>query len=106
MIFPCSSCGACCRRVDKAVEVIRMAEHGSVNPNNELHFPYTWDENGKCENLTEDNKCSVYENRPTMCNIDKLQSFFGIDKTHFYKANIEACNKMMENDNIDKKYRI
>jgi uncharacterized protein len=103
MSYPCSGCGACCRRIDKAVNIIGIS---SKEPDSEFYFPFTWDENGRCEMLTDDNKCSVYDNRPTICNIDKLFAMIAIDKETFYKMNIDACNKMMDDDNIDKKYRI
>lgn len=101
--FPCSSCGACCNRIDKAIKAIGVE---SKNPNSELYFPYAWNDKGKCEMLTEDNKCAVYDNRPTICNIDSLQQMINIPKEEFYKMNIAACNKMMDEEGIDKKYRI
>lgn len=97
--FPCSGCGACCKRVELAV---RQYQH--IDP--EFIFPYGWDESGKCDQLGEDNRCLVYENRPIMCNIDQFCNARGLDKKEFYKVNIEACNELMDEQNIDKKLRI
>jgi Fe-S-cluster containining protein len=101
--FPCSSCGVCCHRIDKAVNMIGIS---SKEPDSEFYFPFSWDETGKCEMLTKDNKCSVYDNRPTICNIDRLQKMIDIPKDEFYKMNINACNTMMDEAKIDKKFRI
>jgi Fe-S-cluster containining protein len=99
--FPCSGCGACCHRVDKGV-----ANLGSKNTEDELYFPYKWDESGKCEMLTDDNKCSVYDNRPLICNIDKLLPIIDIPKDIYYEMNIAYCNAMMDEDNLPAEFRI
>jgi len=99
--FPCTMCGACCRRIDKVV--LRLDDN---SPDNELHFPYKWDETGRCEKLTKNNKCSVYKNRPLICNIDKLMLKYWMPKEQFYFLNIVACNTMMDEDNLPAKYRI
>jgi Fe-S-cluster containining protein len=68
-------------------------------------FPYGHDENGWCEKLV-DNKCSVYESRPTLCNIEMMWQMSGQDKDTYYAQNIEACNSMMDEDGVSKEYRI
>lgn len=102
-VFPCSGCGSCCRRINKAVENLGLE---NIDKDNELYFPYKWDETGRCEMLTDDNKCLVYENRPLLCNIDKFLSIIDITKEDFYAMNIVACNIMMDEDNLPLKYRI
>jgi Fe-S-cluster containining protein len=97
--FPCTSCGACCRRVKYAVQNLKDCGF-------ELDFPYTWNEDGVCNMLTEDNKCSVYENRPLICNIEKFAEHFGIDKQQFFDDNIKMCNELITQDNLPKKYLI
>lgn len=99
--FPCSGCGACCRRAKQTVEQLNITD-----PSNEFYFPYKFNENGSCEMLTDDNKCSVYKTRPTVCNIDKTILLSGIDKEMFYSAVIETCNKAMDEDNMSVEYRI
>lgn len=78
----------------------------NTDKDNLLYFPYKWDESGRCEMLTEDNKCSVYEDRPLVCNVDKLLSLIEIPKEQFYEINVESCNKMMDEDELPIKYRI
>jgi Fe-S-cluster containining protein len=91
-MFPCTQCGCCCRRVGALKKI-------------GVEFPYNVDKNGVCEMLN-DNKWQVYENRPTICNIEKYAEQNGIDKELFFQLNIEKCNLMMDEDNIKLKYRI
>jgi hypothetical protein len=41
-----------------------------------------------------------------MCNIDKWMRHYKLDKESFYKANITACNQMMDEDGVDVSLRI
>jgi Fe-S-cluster containining protein len=99
--FPCTACGSCCKRINIAVKSI-----GENTEDNPLYFPYSWDESGRCEMLTKDNFCKVYDKRPTLCNVDKVMELFDIPKKEFYEINIEACNSMMDEDGIDESFRI
>lgn len=98
MSFNCSGCGCCCRRIKTAVESVK---HIDV-----LSFPYSWDDSGKCEMLGEDNKCKVYDERPLICNVDKLMTFFKYPEEEFYSLNRKSCNEMMDIDNVPQLYRI
>jgi len=91
-------CGTCCKHIDRAIENMKAQ-------NIQVGFPYYWNEKGVCEML-KDNLCSVYENRPLICSVDKFAKEFKIKKKEFYRQNIIACNQMMDEDNIDLKYRI
>lgn len=88
-MFKCSGCGLCCKKIDV---VVALTEHVE-----ELKFPYKH-ENGVCEKLTDDGKCSVYSDRPLICNVDKFAEHFNLDKGEFYKINEDAC-KMLQNEN-------
>lgn len=100
-VFPCTGCGACCRRAKHTVGLLNITD-----PKNEFYFPYEFNEDGSCQMLNSDNKCSVYETRPTVCNIDKTISLAGIDREKFYEAIIVSCNKAMDEDNMPIEYRI
>lgn len=100
-LFPCTGCGCCCKRIKQAV-----SNNKGVKMYDPLYFPYTWDKNGVCENLTEDNKCKVYDNRPLICNVEKFGEHINADQKEFYKLNIRACNYMMEVDNVPLNFRI
>lgn len=98
MKFRCSGCGECCKHINVAVENTKHLK--------ELEFPYKWDESGRCDKLGEDNRCTVYNNRPLLCNIDKFIKVFKIDKDKFYDMNIKACNDLMDDNNVDLSFRI
>ena len=96
-MFPCTSCGSCCKRINRLVENLKGSE---------LSFPFSYDETGKCEKLTDDNKCSVYKNRPLVCDIEKMAERISMPKTMFINLNIAYCNQMMDEDGVDESYRI
>jgi len=103
MKFPCSSCGACCRQVDKVVEAIANSKN---KDNLKEIFPYDFDESGKCEKLLDDNTCAVYDDRPFICSVDNLNSLVDISKDEFYQMNVDYCNALMDEQKIDLKFRI
>lgn len=104
--FPCSSCGVCCKRINKVVENIpKFSKHYNIEIK-DLQFPYQYDINGKCEMLDKDNKCKVYSNRPNICNIDKFIEISKVNKIDFYKENIKSCNRLIEEDGLDSSYKI
>jgi Fe-S-cluster containining protein len=60
-------------------------------------FPYAVDENGQCEKLTEDNKCSVYDKRPELCRVDVGYRHFKetMTKKQYIQASIATCKMLM-----------
>ena len=77
-MFKCDCCGECCKHI-KAQELI---------------IPGTT----ICKYLTKDNKCSVYKNRPLMCNVDKGYELFK-DKwslEEWYEINYTACKELKD----------
>lgn len=101
--YPCTGCGACCHRIGNIVESWGLKD---LPEEDEMHFPYAYNDTGKCEMLDRDNKCLVYDNRPTICNVEKMFALMDIPRDTFYKLNINACNNMMDEDNIHLDYRI
>ena len=102
MSFPCTKCGCCCKRVGKVVLSLITA---GITKDHPLYFPYLWSAQGACEKLI-DNQCGVYDHRPLICNIDKLTEYFSLPPESRYQINIDACNRMMDDDNIDPALRI
>lgn len=98
--FPCSGCGACCHRIDKAVKFVN--EHIDET----IEFPHGWDNNGKCGMLGDDNKCKIYEDRPDICNVDKMYKYFNLSKEEYYNSNSKACNGMIKEDGLPDSYLI
>ena len=91
MNFLCSSCGACCRAAGK----MDGAKHG---------LPIKKD--GSCGNLI-DNICSIYNDRPDICRVDKLhnKSIFQTKKQYFKKVT-EICHELIDNEGLDESYKI
>jgi Fe-S-cluster containining protein len=66
---------------------------------------------GSCIYL-KDNKCSVYENRPFICNVEKMYQLrknanllpVATSKIDYFKMNTEKCNEMIKSENLDKKF--
>lgn len=103
MSYPCTGCGCCCKHVDQGVKNWELEGLPATNP---LHFPFTWDDTGRCEKLGEDNRCTIYETRPLICNIEKVADYLGVDKKKFFERNIKACNMMMDQDGVPEEFRI
>lgn len=100
--FPCTGCGACCRRIHNLKDYSDKLALDNNMP--EISFPYGHN-NGACEKLI-DNKCSVYEDRPLICNVDKMQEILKIDKSIFYKMNADVCNDFIKESGMDESFLI
>lgn len=89
----CTQCGACCKSAGKI-------------PN----FPEEMiNDTGGCIYLDNENKCMVFENRPTLCNVDKMYELLKDNfksKNDYIKANIKACNVLITGLKLDPKYLI
>ena len=72
--------------------------------NSPQYFPYDFDENGVCEKLV-DNKCSVYEDRPYICNVDRNQKDSGLSKEEYYEATKMVCSTIIDFLNMDPKLK-
>lgn len=83
MSFPCTKCGACCRRVGSSP----YSEHLAGR-------------DGRCRHLNADNTCSIYEQRPDVCRVDLMLERFGIPKHFGYEANAALCNRWMREDGM------
>jgi len=96
--FDCQQCGDCC----KNIRIFTVIESSKIEimtlPSNcvqQEDFPYHI-KNGQCEKLTDDNKCSVYSNRPILCDVKKLwQHRYSevLNWEDFYRINKAMCPK-------------
>ena len=77
-MFKCDCCGECCKHIDVK----------------ELMIPGTT----VCKYLTKDNKCSIYDHRPLICNIDKGYELFKDTWSleEWYEINYTACKKLKD----------
>lgn len=113
--FPCSSCGACCRRVGNIVSAaVRLVSEGSVDPFIAAFasFPHAFKQDGSCVQLNELNQCSIYANRPDVCDIDTAWKLFFQnsgkyeDVKAFYRHNAQICNKLIDEDKLSVDYHV
>lgn len=73
MTFPCTKCGACCRRVDAVADLADL-DRGD----------------GACVHLAGDNTCRIYEERPKACRVDDNAPAH-VTPAAWYRVNEEAC---------------
>tara|TARA_Y100000593_G_C4082350_1_gene224474 strand:- start:147 stop:446 length:300 start_codon:yes stop_codon:yes gene_type:complete len=88
--FLCSQCGACCRNVKK------------------IGLPH--DEDGVCLKLDKKtNTCTIYENRPEICRVDKMYNKYfktKMTKKEFNIMNTKICHILIDKEQLDNKYKI
>lgn len=87
-MFPCSGCGACCRRVGW-MPTEELSKHG-----------LRADESGACTHLLPDNSCEIYETRPDICRVDVQAQKEDVDIDTYYRDNIRLCNEWMDEDGM------
>lgn len=90
--FPCSQCGACCRRVSDIKHLVPVREDGS------------------CGHLNPDNTCAIYESRPLICRgrdqFFKNGVYQYLSLRDYYMIQNQMCNIMQEEDGMGEEWRI
>lgn len=76
MSFPCARCGACCRLAGRVPELAHLDRGDLV-----------------CVNLTEDNECSIYDERPAICRVD-VSCPPVMAAAEWEQRNVEACGRV------------
>ncbi len=96
MGFGCTKCGACCL---KAREILK----GQL-------FPYSFLEDGRCEKYDETMGCTIYQNRPDACNIERgydvYNTLMPMSKDTYYDISAINCNRWMKELKIDSSFNI
>jgi Fe-S-cluster containining protein len=101
MKFNCWECGACCKLAGIAVENAKyLVSIGITDPRviETANFPYEYETSGRCSKLDQNNKCTVYEDRPSICKVSETYNKYHIDKMteeEYYKKAEETC-KILE----------
>jgi len=102
--FPCTGCGQCCRFIGRVL-------NSNVDVNTPIgalikEFPYKPNAEGDCEMLV-DGKCSVYDNRPILCDIKKMsEAFYSDDPIGHYLDCAYVCNALIAHANLEPSYMI
>lgn len=102
----CTACGQCCKRMDKAIPELKQLFKERNISSRLIKFPYKWNEQGVCEKLGGDGKCTIYENRPNVCNITWIQKTLKIGKNKFYDSVVQGCNKLIEETGVGEEFKI
>ena len=105
-MFKCSSCGLCC----SDVRSMKKDGHDMPQIQKEIDlFPYKPKEDGSCENLGEDNICSTYDNRPTLCDVSGMYDKYpeiAESKEEWFKINNMGCNILIKKVGLDDSFLI
>ena len=104
MSYPCTACGACCRRVGAALAAPALPD--STLAEAIASFPFAAREDGSCEQLTPEGKCAVYEDRPLLCRVDAMRERSGVPERWYYALSAAACNAMQEQDGLPESFRV
>ena len=104
MEFPCTGCGGCCRLLGGILKSPETQENYVMRLAVQT-FPFKADATGACEKLV-DGKCSVYEDRPLLCNVEELGKAMRVNEAEWFKANAFACNRIIDLLNLDPMYKI
>lgn len=93
MGFPCTKCGLCCKNIAGITE-LKDFDLGD----------------GVCKYLNQEtNTCTIYVNRPKICQIDSMYEFKYkqlYSKEIFYNLNARICNALQEKHGISQDFRI
>ena len=80
-MFLCDKCGKCCQNL-KGVSLYSDLDRGD----------------GICKYFDiEKSLCTIYENRPVKCNVDKMFELYfynEMSKDEYYRLNYNACKKL------------
>ena len=92
-MFPCTSCGLCCQNISN-IKDLKEYDLG----------------NGTCKYLDSiSNLCTIYENRPDICRVDKMFDLVyssEFTQEEFYIENAKVCNNLQEKYKMDKSFRV
>jgi Fe-S-cluster containining protein len=106
MDFKCTGCGACCRVIGRAIAEADKQPDPFIR-NLLKKFPHRAKPDGSCSKLGEDGKCTIYDKRPLLCNVEKLWKRHHKNKeskAEFFARSARACNQLIVSQNLDRKF--
>ena len=104
--FPCTMCGACCRKVG---EVVIAAESNGID----LGYEFPINDDGSCTHsiaiIDAEGKtavsCEIYQNRPEICRIGYAMPP-NMTTKQYIRYTAMHCNLFQEEYEIDKRFRV
>lgn len=107
--FPCTGCSACCHKLSEIHIAASQAPKGSIVRQAADEFPFGWDDTGTCRML-ENGLCSVYDERPLMCDVRRLavacHNAGECDIKRLYTLNAVMCNCFINEYGLDQKFTV
>ena len=84
--YPCNQCGICCMNLHKH-EIYQFLHNG-----NGICFHY----------MQEEKKCSIYENRPIICDIERYYQNFieTMNFEEYFNLNVLNCQSLQKSRNL------
>ena len=93
MKFPCTGCGQCCRQLGEILDAANASGNEAFMLLARV-FPYTPEPDGSCPMLIN-NQCAVYEDRPILCNLERLQHNMEVPDEVWFQLNAASCNRLI-----------
>lgn len=106
-MYPCTSCGLCCKNMHQTIRSASViADTHELKPlfKEVANFPFEIKENGRCSKLGSDDKCTIYDQRPDVCNTNKMyEKYFAHKMTieQYYMLCAKSCNSLVLLNNLD-----
>ena len=106
--FPCTSCGQCCRVIGEYFDHSHSNYKSASLAVKTLidAFPYDINPDNSCSMLSEDGLCTVYENRPIICNTKFAPQLNHMSQSQFNQLMAQHCNILINAANLDPKYLV
>ena len=101
--FPCTSCGKCCENLKDTL--LNLHQTDPLTSFLLSIFPYKAKEDGSCEMLI-DGLCSVYSNRPIICNIKAMAKLKDIPLDDYYRESAQYCNILINASDLSDDYLV
>ena len=106
--FPCTSCGQCCRLIGLTFDHSHPFYQTSSLAVKTLidNFPYPINPDNSCSMLDENGLCSIYDDRPIICNTKYAPQLLNLSKSQFNKYLAESCNQIINDAGLDRKFLV
>ena len=106
--FPCTSCGQCCRLIGLHFNHSHEVYQNSPQAIKDLmdSFPYPINPDNSCSMLNEDGLCSIYDDRPIICNTKFAPQLNHMSQSQFNQLMAQHCNILINAANLDPKYLV
>ena len=106
--FPCTSCGQCCRLIGLHFDHSNPVYQNSPQAAKDLmdNFPHPINSDNSCSMLDENGLCSIYEDRPIICNTKYAPQLLNLTKPQFNNYMAQSCNKLIDDADLDRKFLV